>query len=171
MTVRSSHDTTHIVGPDDGEGLWFNGAHVTILVPGAWNDEAFSLAEVRMPQGRATGLHTDASDETFRVLEGELRFHIDGSDHRVVAGTTVTVRSGVPHAFIAVSDVARFLVLNTPGTHDRFFRGAGFPAADRDFANAPPPDHERTVAAAKEVGVELLGPPPFPAGSVRLMSG
>jgi len=157
--------------PGEGETLWFNGALVTIRVPGAWSDGAFSLAELVMPHGRATALHTDPSDETIHMLEGELLFHIDGEDRRAGAGETVAIPRGVPHAFVATSETARFLCLNTPGTHDRFFRAAGVPATDRDFANAPPPDHERTAAAAKEIGVELLGPPPFPEGSVRLMSG
>jgi quercetin dioxygenase-like cupin family protein len=160
-----------LTATDEAETLWFNGALVTIRVPGAWSGEAFSLAEVLMPKGRATGLHTDPSDETFHVVEGELLFHIDGEDRSAGPNETVAIRRGVPHAFLAVSDVARLLVLNTPGTHDRFFRAGGFPATDRDFANAPPPDHERTLAAAREVGVELLGPPPFPKGTVRLMSG
>jgi quercetin dioxygenase-like cupin family protein len=159
------------VGSGDGEAIWFNGALVTIKAPGQWSGEAFSLAEVAMPKGRATALHTDATDETFYLLEGELLFHIDGHDRRAGAGETLAIRRGVPHAFLAVSDTARFLVLNTPGTHDRFFRAAGFPATDRDFASAPPPDRDRTLAAANEVGVELLGPPPFPEGSVRLQSG
>lgn len=39
----------------DGERLWFNGALVTIRVPGEWSDGAFSLVEVAMQGGRATG--------------------------------------------------------------------------------------------------------------------
>jgi quercetin dioxygenase-like cupin family protein len=159
------------VGQGEGEAIWLNGALVAIKSPGEWSDEAFSLAELAMPKGRATALHTDPSDETIYLLEGELLFHIDGSDHRALAGETVAIRRGVPHAFLAVSEVARFLVLNTPGTHDRFFRAAGVPATDRNFDSAPPPDRDRTLAAAKEVGMTLLGPAPFPAGAVRIQSG
>lgn len=110
------------------------------------------------------------SDETFYVVDGELLSHLDGEEHRAGVGATVSIRRGVPHAFIAVSEVARFLYVNTPGDHDRMFRAGGFPATDRDFASAPPPDHERTLAAIKEVG-EFLGPPPFPEETVRLTSG
>ncbi len=160
-----------VVGPAEGEAIWFNGALVQIKAPGAFTDEAFSLAEVAMPQGRATALHTDASDETIYVLEGELLLHVDGDELSARAGDTVAIRRGTPHAFLAVSELARFLCLNTPGTHDRFFRAAGVPATDLDFATAPPPDRERTLTAAEEVGVVLLGPPPFPQGTVRLQSG
>jgi quercetin dioxygenase-like cupin family protein len=165
------HSPSLTVGADEGEALWFNGALAVIKSPGSWSEEAFSLVEVTMPKGRATGLHTDPSDETFYLLDGELLFHIDGQDRRAGAGATIAIGRGVPHAFLAVSELARFLVLNTPGTHDRFFRAAGVPATARTVEGAPPPDFERTLAAAKEVGVELLGPPPFSQDAVRLRSG
>jgi quercetin dioxygenase-like cupin family protein len=159
----------HAVAPREGDALWFNGAHQTIKVPGAWSDDAFSLVEVTSTEGRATGLHTDPSHETFYVLEGVLRFHVDGEEQLAEAGQTVAIRRGVPHAFMIESPTARFLVLNTPGGHDRFFRAGGEPALSRDFSSAPQPDHARTAAAARDHGVALLGPPPFEG--VRARSG
>jgi quercetin dioxygenase-like cupin family protein len=161
----------HTVARSEGEAIWFNGALMAVKVPGEWSDDAFSLVEVASTEGRATGLHTDPSHETFYVLEGELLFHVDGDEHRAGAGDTVAVPQGVPHAFLVVSDVARFLVLNTPGGHDRFFRDGGEPALDRDFASAPPPDLERTMASAQQHGVRFLGPPPFDSSAVRQTSG
>jgi quercetin dioxygenase-like cupin family protein len=167
----STVDPVRTIPATEGEALWFNGALIDIKSPGEWSDDAFSLVEVNSTAGRATGLHTDPSHETFYVLEGELLFHVDGDEHRAAAGHTVTVRRGVPHAFIVVSETARFLVLNTPGTHDRFFRDGGVTATDRDFASAPPPDLERTMASAAKHGVQFLGPPPFDADAVRERSG
>ncbi len=164
-------ETVQARNSEEGEAIWFNGALVKVKSPGAWSDGAFSLAEVAMPQGRATGLHRDPSHETFHILEGELLFHVDGDEMCGTVGDTVAIRSGVPHAFIAVSPLARFLVLNAPGTHDGFFRDGGFPAVTHDFDSAPPPDLERTAASAQRHGVELLGPPPFDAAAVRLRSG
>ena len=159
------------VAAGEGEAIWFNGALISVKLPGEWSDDAFSLVEVASTRGRATGLHTDPSLETFYLLEGELLFHVDGEERRAGAGDTVAVPQGVPHAFIVVSDTARFLVLNVPGTHDRFFRDGGEPATDRDFAAAPPPDLERTMASAKAHGVTFLGPPPFDSDAVLQASG
>jgi quercetin dioxygenase-like cupin family protein len=160
-----------VVAPLEGDAIWFNGALQNIKVPGDWSEGAFSLVEVESTRGRATGLHTDPSHETFYLLDGEVLFHVDGEEHRAQAGQTVAIRRGVPHAFLITSETARFLVLNTPGGHDRFFRAGGEPAASRDFASAPPPDHARTARAAEAHGVTLLGPPPFAADSVLKTSG
>ncbi len=145
----------------EGETLWFAGAHQTIKYPGEWSDGKFSLVEVVVPQGRATPLHQDPSDETFYVLDGDLIFHIDGTERRVGPGDTLAVRRGVPHAFTVTSALARFLVLNTPGTHDQYFRDGGEPATNADFNNAPPPNHEKIEASNRKHGIEILGPPPF----------
>jgi quercetin dioxygenase-like cupin family protein len=149
------------VGAGEGETLWFAGAHQTIKHPGDWSDGKFSLVEVRVPLGRATPFHRDPSDETFYLLDGEMLFNIDGVEHTASAGDTVSLRQGVPHAFVAISDVARFLVLNTPGTHDRYFRDGGEPATHDDFDAAPPPNYERMEASNRKHGIEILGPPPF----------
>jgi quercetin dioxygenase-like cupin family protein len=159
------------IAPGEGEAIWFNGALVSLKSGGEWSEGRFVFAEIALPRGRATGLHIDPSDEIFHVLEGEILFHLDGAEHLAGVGETVQIRRGVPHAFTAVSETARFLYLNVPGTHDRLFREGGLPATDRDFATAPPPDHERTLAAAKAVGVDFIGPPPFREDLVRQTSG
>jgi len=169
MSTATAGQSVNAVPAAEGEAVWLNGALMDIKSPAEWSGDAFSLAEVAMERGRATGLHTDPSEETFYILDGELLFHIDGEQRGASAGDTIAIRRGVPHAFIATSALARFLVLNTPGTHDRFFRAAGYPATDRDFKSAPPPDLERTRAAAERFGVQLLGPAPFE--NVRLQSG
>jgi quercetin dioxygenase-like cupin family protein len=163
MQAQSQQTDTFAVGPLEGEAIWFNGALQNVKLPGAWSDGAVSIVEVRSTRGRATGLHTDPSEETFYVLDGELLFHVDGVESRAQAGETVAIRRGVPHAFQIASETATFLVINAPGTHDSFFRAGGEPAASRDFADAPAPDMERTMAAAERFGVRFLGPPPFAA--------
>jgi quercetin dioxygenase-like cupin family protein len=149
------------VAPFEGEAIWFNGALQNVKVPGEWSEESVCIVEVTSTRGRATPLHTDPSHETFYVLEGEILFHVDGVEQRAKAGATVAIRRGVPHAFQIASETARFLVINAPGTQDSFFRSGGEPATSHDFDDAPPPNLERTMAAAEEYGVQMLGPPPF----------
>lgn len=151
-----THTAVHAVAPLEGEAIWFNGALQNVKLPGAWTDDALSLVEVTSTEGRATGPHADPSHEAFYVLDGEILFHVDGEDLRATAGQTVAIRRGVPHAFLIVSETARFLVMNTPGTQDRFFRDGGEPARSRDLADAPAPNLERTTAAAEKHGVRFL---------------
>jgi quercetin dioxygenase-like cupin family protein len=159
------------IGPGEGEPIWFNAALVDLKQGSEWSDGGFVFAEITLPRGRATGLHTDPSEETFYVLDGEILFHLDGDEYRAGRGTTVSIRRGVPHAFVAVSETARFLYFNVPGTHDRLFREGGVPASTRDLADVPPPDHDRTVAAADAIGSVFLGPPPFREELVSYTSG
>ena len=159
------------VAPLEGDAIWFNGALQNVKLPGSFGDDALCVVEVTSTAGRATGLHTDPSNETFYVLEGELLFHVDGREYPAPAGQTITIRSGVPHAFMIASPVARFLVMNTPGTQERFFRAGGEPATGRDLDAAPPPDLERTMAAARAFGIDFIGPPPFAADALRAVSG
>ncbi len=155
-----SESSRHIPA-GEGETLWFAGAHQTVKIPGAWSEERFSLVEVAVPRGRATPLHTDPSDETFYLLEGQMLFHVEGAEVEAGPGDSVSVRRGTPHAFVATSELARFLVLNTPGTHDRYFRDGGEAATHRDFASAPAPDYARMEASNRKHGIAILGPPPF----------
>lgn len=104
--------------------------------------------------------HPEA-DETLYVLEGELLVHIGGEEHRVGPGGFTMAPRGVPHAFTVLSETARMLCLQTPGTADGFFRGASEPASV-DAYDSGPVDFPRVQAAAQASGlVEILGPPPF----------
>jgi len=87
-----------------------------------------------------------------------------GDNEAVVAGGFVSVPPGVPHAYLVTSDIARTLVLLTPGTGamESFFRAAGEPAAELVLPPERPLDIERIAAAAERTGaVKILGPPPF----------
>lgn len=143
------------------ERIWFNGALVTIRVSSAETGKAFNLLEVLARAGHATPLHRDPNCETFLVLEGELLFHIAGQETRAAAGDTVVVPKGVPHAFMVVSPVVRYVLLNVPGGQDEFFRVAGEPAVRAELPPPAPPDFARISAAAGQFGIEILGPPPF----------
>src|SRR6476660_2757317 len=101
-TATAARTAVHTVAPLEGDALWFNGALQNVKLPGEWSDDALCLVEVTSTEGRATGLHTDPSHETFYVLEGEMLFHVDGDEHPAVAGETVAIPRGVPHAFMVV---------------------------------------------------------------------
>jgi quercetin dioxygenase-like cupin family protein len=151
----------HVAMDGEGEALWFFGTLLLLKATAEQTGGRFCLCEQRGRRGMATPLHRQpADDETFIVLEGELRFFL--GDAPPVAGgpgTTVHVPAGAPHAFAVASEAARWLDLTTPN-HEAFFRAAGEPASERVLPPDAPPDMAKVGDAAARFGVEILGPPP-----------
>ena len=152
----------------EGERMWFAGGGIfTWKATAAETGGAFILIEDVMEQGKVTPLHTHPNeDETIYVLEGELLVNIEGEEHVVRAGGLFFAPRGVPHAFMVVSDEARVLGLQTPGTGEEFYRAVGEPATDETDPSETDWDRLREVASRSE-SIEILGPPPFAAAGVR----
>ena len=164
MATRDSTAARPIVlGPDEGEALWFNNDLLTIKATGS----SCLVIEEAARRGKVTPLHTHPDEtESFYILEGEAVFHLDGSERPLGAGSFVSVPPGVPHAYLVTSEMARALIVVTPGdgAMEAFFRDAGQPAAERSLPPEAPLDIERIGAAAERTGaVKILGPPPFGA--------
>ncbi len=104
--------------------------------------------------GEGPPLHRHADeDESWYVIEGELRFRFGDRLRSAPAGTFVFVPRGVPHCFQSVgAGAARILVVFTPSGMERFF--------DR-FAHLDPSADAAAAFASigREVGMEVLGPP------------
>ncbi|HYF26580.1 MAG TPA: quercetin 2,3-dioxygenase [Baekduia sp.] len=158
-----------VLDHDEGEAWWFNNDLLTFKATGAQTGGAFLAVEELARRGKLTPLHVHPDeDETFFVVEGQAAFHLDGQERTVGGGSFASVPRGVPHAYCVTSEVARILILVTPGdgAMEEFFRLGGEPARERVLPPAQPLDLERIGAAAQQTGaVRLLGPPPFaPAG-------
>jgi quercetin dioxygenase-like cupin family protein len=147
----------------EGEQMWFaGGGTFTWKATAAETGGAFLLLEDRMERGKVTPFHLHPNeDETIYVLAGELLVDMDGEQHRVGQGGLFLAPRGVPHAFLVVSESARVLALQTPGTGEAFYRDAGEPLDSAADPTRPPDwDRLRQVAEQSE-SIELLGPPPF----------
>jgi quercetin dioxygenase-like cupin family protein len=145
----------------EGEKRWFlgGGTH-TWKATAEETGGAFLLFEDRMTGGKMTPLHCHPdADEMLYVLEGEILVRIGDREERVGAGGVTMAPRGVPHAFMVISEVARLLDFQTPGSSEPFYWSASEPAvADTEG----PVDFTRVQAMAKQHGaVEILGPPPF----------
>ncbi|MCW2796328.1 quercetin 2,3-dioxygenase [Nocardioides sp.] len=147
---------------DEGERRWFCGGGLhTWKVTEAESGGAFLLFEDELEAGKVTPLHIHPdADETFYMLDGSIRLHLDGEERTLGAGGVAMIPRGVPHAFMVTSDNARMLCLQNPGIGEKFFLGASEPARPGD--TAPPVDFGRVQASAQATGaIEILGPPPF----------
>jgi mannose-6-phosphate isomerase-like protein (cupin superfamily) len=152
---------------NDGEGerLWFYGGGVHVWKASAKEtDGALLVFEDLLSQGKTTPLHIHPNeDELLYVLEGEIRVHIDGTDHRVGPRGLALAPRGVPHAFLVTSETARVLCLETPANAEGFYRGASVPATEEIEADGPVDMRRLQKSAQRNGAIEILGPPPFAA--------
>ncbi len=146
------------------EVLWCLGERQTVLVAGERSAEHLSAVEHEAAAGHSPPWHRQpADDEAFYVLDGEISFWIGtphASPRRAGPGEFVFIARGEPHSFRVESPQARWLTIHTPSGHERFYRAAGTAAAGGGLPPPSEPDMARVQAAAREHGVELLGPPP-----------
>ena len=149
------HGEPVVVGPGAGATIQGPvGGLLTFKVRGAQTDGSLTAFENTIAPGEGPPLHRHAAeDESWYVLEGDLRFRFEAETRHAPAGSFVFVPRGTPHCFQNVGErPARILVLFTPAGMEGFFdRHAGLPAGPVD------PDLYRGIARAE--GMEVLGPP------------
>ena len=146
---------------EDMERRWFYGGGTHLWLAGESETAGgFMLFEDLLEQGKTTPLHSHPHEESFYVLEGTIRLHVEGVEHALRAGGFALMPRGTAHAFLVTSDGARVLSLHTPAGGEDFFRSASEPATDG--GSHPGVDFEKVVAAGARSGaMTVLGPPPF----------
>lgn len=107
----------------------------------------YTMFEVVAESRNGVPMHTHRNeDEHFVVLEGTLRLANDDEP----AGTAITVKRGVPHAWANMTDApVRFPIIFSPGRIEDMFR-QNIAATDDPVAAA---------ANAERYGTVLVGPP------------
>jgi mannose-6-phosphate isomerase-like protein (cupin superfamily) len=151
MTTLKSAEVHFTRDQDRGEWLQVTpGERFKIRVSSAQTLGAYSVIEIVADPGNGVPLHIhNKEEEHFIVVEGTL--DIANGDRRwdAPAGTSVTVRRGVPHAWCNPSDTPlRMLVVFSPGQIDGLFR-----------ATAGVDDVDKIAAIAARYGTKLVGPP------------
>ena len=88
--------TAIIRAEGEGDAVWFNNDLFTFKATSDETDQAFTLFEERSQRGKVTPLHLHPSaDETFWVIDGEIRVHVDGAERTVVRGGVASVPRGM----------------------------------------------------------------------------
>jgi quercetin dioxygenase-like cupin family protein len=122
------------------------------------------VVETTVAPGGGPPPHTHAAEELFLVGEGHLAFVTGQPGTECVAGPgdVIHVPGGRPHAYRNVgSEPARMLVVFDDGLQiAALWRAIGQPVDPQTWEPLPPPPVETIVAAARQYGVELVGPPP-----------
>ena len=127
------------------------GGQVVFTVRGDQSNGTFTAFETVVGPGDGPSLHMHANeDETFYVLEGEVRFKLDDELQSGGVGSFVFVPRGIEHTFQNVGDEpARLLIHFSPSGMERFFEG---------FAALEAPDPGAFARVGAEVGMTVVGP-------------
>jgi len=142
-----------VIGPNEGEMIEGPvGGPLTFKVRGQQTNGALTAFENVIPPGQGPPLHSHANeDELWYILEGDLRFKLDGDIRQAPTGSFVFVPRGTPHCFQNVGDEgARILVMFLPAGMERFFER---------FASLSAPKAEDFASIGAPLGMTVLGPP------------
>ncbi|QPP07846.1 cupin domain-containing protein [Streptomyces bathyalis] len=146
---------------EHAQPLWLNDNLVYVHVGGEQSGGAYSLSETLGARGNMPPLHVHRrNEETFYVLEGEVRLFLGDREVVLTAGRAALAPRGVPHTYRVESERARWLVINSPAGYEEFLRATAEPAPR---AELPPAgrrsDPAALAGAAAEQGIDILGPP------------
>jgi len=157
--------TPAILAPQVQQAVWFMGALVRVRASGGNTAGCLDVLEHKGERGYSSPLHRHlAEEETFFVLDGELRVEVGGEAHAAGPGAVAFLPRQLPHAFVVTSPQAWFLTVHTPGGFDRFTLAVGTPATGTTTMppEEPWPDPAALAAMARSYGIEILGPPLAP---------
>jgi quercetin dioxygenase-like cupin family protein len=141
------------VGP--GEGTTIEGpagGPLTFKLRGDQSGGRITAFENVIAPGDGPPLHTHANeDESFYVLDGELRFKLGDEIGAAPTGSFVFIPRGTPHCFQNVGGgEARVLVLFNPSGMEGFFD---------PFSELEEVDLDAFARLGREVGMDIVGPP------------
>ena len=133
-----------------------------MLVAGDRTGGRFALVEAIEHRNAAHPLHVHTrEDEMVYLLEGRVRFYLDGKWIERQAGETLLLPRGHEHTHAVMSDAARLVMLLVPAGFEGYYRELGQPVE----GPCPYQDAERVVVVAARYGVDITGPaPPYPEG-------
>ena len=142
---------------DEGDASWFLGAQTWIRANAAQTGGSLGLIEQIIAPGFGSPYHIHAcEDESFYVLEGEIRFFSGERSWVLGAGGFAFLPRDIPHGFRVEGDQwARILLLASPGGFEGFVTDLCAPTPPDG-----PPDMGALMAAAGRYGLTILGPLP-----------
>ena len=144
-----------VLGPGEARTIDLGGFGVTVHADEDVTGGAFTLietAETGVGMGPPLHVHRDCA-ESFYVIAGRYRMHLDGQDFECPAGSFVYVPLGMRHTFQSAEAGSRKLNLYTPAGMVGYFDALAAGIAEG-------PDDAGLDAIAERYQMEVVGPVP-----------
>jgi quercetin dioxygenase-like cupin family protein len=144
------------LAPDDGLRLRSGpGRDLVFKVTGDETGGAFDYFVVEVAPHGGPPLHVHhEQEESLHVLSGRFKVRVGDDEQVVERGGFAFMPSGLPHAFLNLTDEdAEVVVVYTPGGGHRFYEELG------PLTREGTPDRAEVAACFERHGMTLLGPP------------
>jgi quercetin dioxygenase-like cupin family protein len=154
-----------LTGPTADNTRAIPGGLFHFLATGEQTAHSLALMQVLVYPGAEPPLHVHAGeDESYYVLEGQVKYFIGEQVLLAQAGQFVYMPKGVPHRFEIQPPFARFLMVITPAGLGKWFWDHSVPAPDNQPLPLPqgPPAAEQVaefVQSLGEYGVVMVEQP------------
>jgi len=146
--------------PTQGRTIAVVGDVYRFLATGDDTNGKYASWEAIVPPGGGPPPHVHSrEEERFYILEGEIKFTINGERLIANAGMFANMPVGTPHSFKNESGIsAKMLISVTPAGLEKMFFEVGVPLAEGDMTALPPTKEEidKLLAIAPGYGVEIL---------------
>lgn len=139
--------------------IWFNGHRFSFLLDINQTEGAFTLIYCYLRKGGEPPAHLHRNEqETFYILNGEIRYYIGEKTFIAKEGDVVSIPKDVPHLFKLVTETAKAILLITPSGLETFFKEFSIPAQSLELppiTNAKPTVvfTNKMLTRAEELGI------------------
>lgn len=141
------------------DAFWWQGSLYRIKARAEDTGGTLGLIEAKFYKGFGPPLHVHRrEEESFYVIEGEIRFRTGEEEFVAGPGTWVWGARGVPHTFKVESESARALILVTPGGFERMFEVGGVPVRESPQPPVQEYNPDEAVAMSRRFEFEVVGP-------------
>jgi mannose-6-phosphate isomerase-like protein (cupin superfamily) len=150
------HQRSKIIRSGSREPLIDHAGQRTFVLGAEDTDGRLEWIEATVEFGDGPPYHVDHKfDEVFHILEGEIKFKLDGELVDLGRGDTLFIPRGVPHTFTNPyrDRPAKIIGLNVPAGLEAFLR------LWNELSASGTPDEGAIAELAARFGGEVCGPP------------
>jgi quercetin dioxygenase-like cupin family protein len=154
-------EKTVLLKRGEGRSFWMLNGLYTVKASADETGGALTVMEMTIPAGWGPPPHTHPGTESVHVLEGRIRYYINGETIDGGPGSFFHIPEGTWERFEPL-ETSRLLVVYTPGGYiEEFFAEAGEPATANELPtpSAGPPDFERFAQIGARHGIQMRPKP------------